>query len=182
MIKKVILVAAFSLAPLSMAYADDATTRPTTVERRTEIVLNPAALALASLGGELMFKVADRIALVVPVYGSFWYFGSESGSFNWWSIGAGIGARFFLSDSAFKSGWYVETAAQVGYGQLNGSVSSFVLNPYVIGGYGWVWDSGLALNLGLGLQYTYRSASVSNSPTWWSYPFPAAEISLGYAF
>lgn len=156
-------------------------------ERTMEISVNPiGGLFLGRLSGAFQFKVADQIAMVVPLSLSLWglSFGTagNSSSFATWSVYSGIGARFFLSDKAFKSGWFLDAILQLGYTRLNGVGGAFAANPWFLGGYGWVFDSGLAINLGLGIQYNYYTAQGTELPLWIGFPLPVLEASLGYSW
>jgi len=144
------------------------------------------------------FKISDRIALTVPFSAGYRFavkilderleqlpeqlqnLIKRLESPNRFLATVGFGAKFFLSDTAFKSGWFVEPDVTVSYAyQIAAGTSSLALTPEVTFGYGWVWNNGFLFNfaLGAGVNFNLFGEKV--------YPFrisPTSELAIGYAW
>lgn len=152
--------------------------------RNHEIAIDP----LGFLGGNLplSFRLGlnDNVALGIHGEARFYGWNRYTRGFGG---GLGVSAKFFLSAPTFQDSWYVEPSLMVHYYSLQDSRAKFWnISPSVVGGYGWVWDSGFSLNLGLGVQYSYAfiDHKVFGDATIWDiHGFgPTGDFSLGFVW
>ncbi len=127
-------------------------------ERTMGISVSPLQLGLMSLDGKYAIQVHDRIAVTVPF--TVQYFPSNPITKEVMYFAAGGGAQFYLLDSAFKSGLYIETRAIAGYSRFTpsknfSSFSAAFIKGTALFAYGWVLESGFSLNLGVGAYYNH---------------------------
>ncbi len=158
------------------------------LRRTKEISSNPLQLLGGALPISFRFALSDKAALGVHAIANFFDFQDRTDHFG---IGLGLSGKFFLSNLAFEDSWFIEPGVAVGY-LFHQTTDTKVKNNYValtgsvIGGYGWVWDSGFSLNLGLGVRYTHAfvNKKIFGSEYSWGLHgfFPAGDFSLGYAW
>lgn len=161
------------------------------IDRRQSISIYPLGFLIGRFGAVYSIQVSDYIALSPGISASYLSAGSFGSSFSIFSIGPSIGARFFLSDTAFNSGWFVEPTVAFSYtsvGANSGSnLSGFSFGTQAVAGYAWYWDSGFTLGLAGGLGYSLYSGNIqglgSNALSGWAlYPHPVVDFSLGYSW
>ena len=186
--KGMFLLFALALTLQSFAYAEEASVHEAGTKynykmdsRHYSVTANPLGMLLGRFGGEASFKLADHVALISGISGYYLGIFGDSTSVRTAGGSLSIGSKFFLSDEAFKSGWYITPYVSGGYGSFKGDkgvVSTGFGGFSVLGGYGWVFNSGFTLNLGLGVGMSmYKSGSVMIVT-----PVPDLECSLGYSW
>ncbi len=103
-----------------------------------------------------------------------------------------VGGGATLSSSIFFNkmydGFYLEPGARILYLSQDktvggGTISGIAGGPQLIGGWGWIWDSGFNINAGLGLGYYWGDVGddVNDTDTF-SGVFPAGNLQFGYTF
>ena len=159
--------------------------------RNVAFTVNPLSMIFLRPSFNFQLGVSDKIALVFPFHVQFMVGSvtatnnnsSASSSSNVFGVGGGIGAKFFITGRTFEDSLYFQPVAEVGW--LGVGKANFVtVSGSAIIGYGWVFDSGLSLNLGLGIQYVYINSTIksSDSTVAFNAVFPDGELSLGYAW
>lgn len=132
------------------------------------------------VGGSLAFKVADRVALKIP-------FGIHS-LYPAFDGGIGLGVTYYFTAKALEGGWYAETnlnlhhhdqqvqIIELAHGSHLGLIPGLNLGLQLLGGYGWHWENGMALDLGIGAELVadinFKQFKIA----------PAATVAVGYAW
>lgn len=171
-------------------------------EYSSNVTVSPVQVLQLSLDGKYAFKLRDNIALTVPV--TLQYLPEIEG-FSSRYFAAGLGAKFFLSSNVFESGWYIEPSIMAGFSKASRPglypFSSPFVKTTVMGGYGWVFNNGVSINLGIGANYNYAFSheSPSISKVLWGTGYgpgtmvtnsygltsgfsPNAELSIGFSW
>lgn len=151
---------------------------------RTQAVLVwPAGFLIGQFGVGYSFEISDHIALTPGISGYYVSAGILDTSSSIYGIGPFLAARFFLSDTAFNSGWYVEPSVTLGYGSFGNSLSGFGLSVAAVGGYAWYFDGGFTINIGAGGAYTYvTNRHQSDVGSYLFFPHPTLDFALGYSW
>lgn len=156
------------------------------IDRRSSITVYPLGMLIGRFGVVYSFQVGDRIALSPGISSRYFASGVFGETYSMFDIGPSLGARFFLSNTAFNSSWYLEPTLAFSYsraGRSSGGFNEgFATSVQGVGGYAWYWNSGVTLNLGAGFGYSYSTARDSSSTGWYTYPYPTIDIGLGYAW
>jgi hypothetical protein len=128
-------------------------------EKTMSVVISPLALSMLSFDARLALKLHDRIALTLPVVVQV-FPKNEFTQEDLMYVSGGVGAQFFLSDTAFENGFYLEPRVVVGWSQMTPNpkhsiraFSSPFLRTQLMVGHGWVWGSGFTMNAGIGGYY-----------------------------
>ena len=183
-IQKILLFSVFGLSVQLVAHADEVRVLEVKSKVYPEVIVkpvhrsdlrafsvtvNPGSFLNGEYGAEMAFRISERVALTVG--GSGHYYGvltfPLSSPVAPWGGSGSLGAKFFLSDTAFKSGVYIKPMIIAGYYDLDAHQPLSLLNPFsgmnadvkmssffnavtALFGYGIVTDSGFTLNVGMG--------------------------------
>lgn len=153
-------------------------------ERTMSLSWEPLSLFIGTVSGEYAVKIQDRIALAIPFTLEFININSlvhslyqaERLSFtNGFRGELGLGAKFFLSNSAFNSSWIIQPIVSLGYNKfvVQGESKWEVVSKGLVG-YGWYLDSGFMISLLAGIQYLPNASVLKLRP--------AFDFSLGYSW
>lgn len=157
---------------------------------------NPLLLAKGTISMSYEYGVGQRLSLVFPLEFFFSAFDfaekiellpkPRSAAGNTWAISLGIGTKFYLSNDAFKDGWYIYPTLLGGYRRY-GTSDDLFLSLRVLGGYSWVFHNGFTINFGIGAQYSRLFSGPSSDVNLADlnqnrYPYAMGELDLGYSF
>jgi len=192
---KLVAISILSLSTLlstsSFAAKKNAPLTPYQIEninRTNSISIYPLGLMVGRFGADYAFEVSDHVALKFGAGGLYSWAGKDNSILN---IGPNFGARFFLSDTAFNSGWYVEPTIGFNYASVKspdfGAADGWKFGAQAVGGYAWYWDSGFTMSLAAGLDYSAYSGNiqalgVNQLGAWALVPHPTVDFSLGYSW
>ncbi|MES2504227.1 MAG: hypothetical protein V4534_05040 [Myxococcota bacterium] len=161
-----------------------------TEDRSLQIMWNPLSLLGLTFGSSFGIRVADKVALVIPleltyIGGSVTYGDNNQNSASYvFGVNSGLGARFYFSGGAFRDGFYVQPMVNLGWMQFGSRNSAFLVGGTAMLGYSWVWDSGFTLNLAGGARYVYLTtkAEAKNDIFALHGIVPAFEFAIGYSW
>ena len=144
--------------------------------------------------GEYGLSVSRRLGqwAAVGLTGAYEHPSVTNGNASASGFGVGAEGVLYFTGSAFSDS--IISAVSAGFEKLSvsdasgggGSASTSFLAVTAIGGYQWVWSSGLNLTLGVGVRYLSAPSSLLLSNGQIAFfrtgVRPAAAVTVGYAF
>lgn len=124
------------------------------------VSVSPAQLFLLSLDGKMLFKLSDRLALMVPAAVQFVPNANPFPLRNVFFVSGGTGIRYQLTgDDVLRSGFFVEGSLAVAYAEKTPknrpSDKSVSARPTATVGYTWAFDNGLGFNIAGGAFFSW---------------------------
>lgn len=100
--------------------------------------------------------------------------------------GGGLGAKFYLSDEIFKTGFYLEPTVEAVFLTVNQGekqkIGFWTISPNLLAGYGFVLNNGFSLAMGAGLQYYFHLDEALEPESKFNRALPLLDFSVGYAW
>ena len=152
------------------------------IDRRQSISVYPLYPFAGQLTVAYSFQIGDRIALTPRITGGFIAQGLLDRQSTAFQIGPALSARFFMTNSAFNTGWYLEPMAGFSYTRLGNGIDGWSFIGSGVFGYAWYWDGGFTLNVGGGIAYRRGTKAVQGADGFLSWPLPIVDFAVGYSW